>query len=35
MANINIVDLSKLSISIANYNIVINFGDEIVFKMCR
>jgi len=35
MANINIVDLSKLSISIANYNIVINFGDEIVFKKCR
>jgi hypothetical protein len=32
IANINIVDLSKLSTFTANYSIVINFGDEIVFK---
>jgi hypothetical protein len=32
IANINIVDLSKLSTLTANYSIIINFGDEIVFK---
>jgi hypothetical protein len=33
MANINVVDPSNLSISVANYSIVINFEDEIVFKV--
>jgi len=33
IANINIVHLNKLSISIANYSIVINFGDEVIFKV--
>jgi len=33
IANINVVDPSKLSISIANYSIVINFANEIVFKV--
>jgi hypothetical protein len=32
IVNINIVDLSKLSTFTANYSIVIDFGDEIVFK---
>jgi hypothetical protein len=33
IVNINVVDPSKHSISIASYSIVINFGDEIVFEM--